>query len=102
MMQHPGAYATTNAWFETNSSFSPARIDLTDNPLFSPAQIDLSSNSSFPPARIDHVSNNDGDDGIIEAYNSASLRECRRFLASKGTRSSAFAPGQVRDGYGTG
>ena len=89
MMQHPGAYATTNGWFETNSSFSPARID----------QANI---SSFSPTRIDHADNNDGNDGISENHDSAAAGDRPVFWASNTKHSSAFAPGQVRDWHGAG
>jgi hypothetical protein len=74
MMQHPGAYATTNAWFETNSSFSPARID--------------------------YENNNDGNDSISGNHDSASACVQPLFFAGSAGRSSAFAPNQVRDWHG--
>jgi hypothetical protein len=78
MMQHSGAYAATNAWYETKSSFSPARID--------------------------QANNNDGNDGISEVCDSTAAAHAARdrplCLASSAERSSAFAPGQAREWYG--
>jgi hypothetical protein len=75
-MQHPGAFATTNGWFEINSSFSPARIDRVDN--------------------------NDGNDIMTsENHDSTATGDQPLFLANTAGRiSSAFAPGQARNWYG--
>jgi hypothetical protein len=66
--QHPGAYATTYGWFETNSSFSPARID--------------------------QANNNDGNDSISNSGNHDSTASGNQLLswASIGERSTAFSP----------
>jgi hypothetical protein len=90
MMQYPGAYAATNSWFATNSSFSPARIDQANNSLFSPTRIDH------------HVDNNDGNDGISENCDSTADGDQPLFWTSNMEHSSAFAPGRVRDWHGAG
>jgi hypothetical protein len=80
MMQHPGAFATTNnAWFETNhSSFSPARINH-----------DANNNNNN--------NNNDGNCDSSSDHHAGDPQPL--FLAhTAGRVSSAFGPGQhVRD-----
>lgn len=88
MTQHPGAFPTTNGWFEKTTNGW------------------LKTNSSFSPARVDHANNSDGNDvnSSSENCDSATAHDQPLLWASNAEQSSAFAPGQATLDwyYGTG
>jgi hypothetical protein len=102
MMPHPGAFATTDGWFETNSSFSPARIDFENKNKNTDNKIDCSSSSGNCSTATTVPAFHPRENSTATAHN-ATDKDQPLFLANSNNsgNSSAFASGQApRDWHG--